>query len=154
MIKRAIIAVVLGLGIICLGWFLTVVLIMYALRLSAPQEFVQSSPLITVIRSLPWLFSLLAGFVAGYVAKNKGWFYGSLAGAIVVIGITIALIFAHLRPQGILSPEFSDEYTKELLFKNIQKSIGQGLFMIIVTGTGGWFGERVSRRKINQLGKN
>lgn len=150
--KRTIVAIILGLAVIIVGWFLAVLLNSYAIRISFPQEIESNGLLIEgVIRSLPWLSSLLAGFVTGYVLKNKGWFYGGLVGGIVVVGITFALIIAYLRPQGILSPEYSDEYTKEILYNNIQKSIVQGLFMVIITGIGGWLGEMVGKGKPKQL---
>jgi hypothetical protein len=59
-----------------------------------------SSPSDPIASTLTTIFLLITGFIAGYVAKYKGWLHGLIASTfiyLIIIPIVLTLFFAFLK---------------------------------------------------------
>src|SRR3990167_2195488 len=98
--KRKIIAVALGLLVIIIGIilvsFISFLYLTSVTRTLEPSEFktaINTPPYIYVswiIRAADGLMVILGGFIAGRLAKEKGWLYGGLSGHIYLLLFLLA----------------------------------------------------------------
>jgi len=141
--KRKIIAVALGLLVIIIGIilvsFISFLYLTSVTRTLEPSEFktaINTPPYVSwIIRAADGLMVILGGFIAGRLAKEKGWLYGGLSGLIYFLLFLLADIFAIFS--------LGRSYT----LNSYLSALPSGLILTIEAAIGGLISEKFLKSK-------
>lgn len=99
----------------------------------------------------PYLSLITGGFVAGWIAKEKGLIYGGILGIILkLMSISIVGLTFFLPTSLIYGPNFPAGYGQELAQKNIVNQLLSSPITIVLTAFGGYLGEYFSKRHLKK----
>ncbi len=119
-------ALLYGIGVYVLVYvILSGVLILAEFTQTQHDLFSEPSLFLQLILVASILKSATGGFVAGYIAKNKGLLHGLLVGLVVGLAITIITIITHGLQSELISEVAKSYLIKGILFAAISGGLGQ-----------------------------
>lgn len=131
----------------------------FMMRRLTPSEFGSFVQLTKPIFSiLDYLTTLLAGFMAGWVAREKGWFYGCMVGVPLILGVWSAEMLKYFVPEYLFGPAYLNVYKPGTLFSfsflRLLLLLFWSTFMTFVYfGLGGLIGEKLHKYKARSSGR-
>jgi putative membrane protein (TIGR04086 family) len=97
--------------------------------------------LMSILGTLRSLSPVLAGGIAGWLVREKGWLYGGYVGLIVGTVVIVLTVIAYYYPD----PFYTTDYPKDILLNNVFASIVSGIKTTVFASLGGLAGESLQK---------
>ena len=97
--------------------------------------------LMSILGTIRSLSPVLAGGIAGWLVKEKGWLYGGYVGFIVGTVILVLTVIAYYHPD----PFYYEGYPRSLLLRDMLKSTILVAEITLLSSLGGFAGESIHK---------